>query len=86
MALKTGASHSLATLLLTLISALLIHFLRHVGVFENFFDYLLDLSLKFSEWLNRSMSINITYEIFPTLFVAAILAFAWGIVFHFARK
>ncbi len=86
MALKTGASHSLATLLLTLISALLIHFLRHVGVFENFFDYLLDVSLKFSEWLNRSMSINITYELFPTLFVAAILAFAWGIVFHFARK
>lgn len=86
MALKTGISHSLATLLLTLISALLIHFLRHMGVFENFFDYLLEVSLKFSEWLNKSMNINITYELFPTLFVAAILAFAWGIVFHFVRK
>lgn len=86
MALKTGASHSLATLLLTLISAMLIHFLRHVGVFENFFDYLLGVSLNFSGWLGRSVGIQITYELFPTLFVAAILAFAWGIIFHIARK
>ena len=86
MALKTGASHSLATLLLTLISALLVHFLRHVGVFENFFNFLLGVSQNFSEWLSNSMGIQITYELFPTLFVAAILAFAWGIVFHIARK
>lgn len=86
MALKTGASHSLATLLLTLISALLVHFLRHAGVFENFFNFLQGVSLKFSEWLSNSMEVHITYELFPTIFVATILAFAWGIVFHFARK
>jgi hypothetical protein len=86
MALKTGASHSLATLCLTLISALLIHFLRHVGLFENFFNYLLNVSLNFSEFLRSAMGVTITFELFPTIFVAAILAFAWGIVFQIARK
>ncbi len=86
MAVKTGVSHLLATLLLTLISALLIHFLRHVGFFEGVFDYMLKLSLQFSEWLEKSTNIEIAHEIFPTVFVAAILAFAWGIIFHIARK
>lgn len=86
MAVKTGVSHLLATLLLTLISALLIHFLRHVGFFESVFDYMLKLSLQFSDWLEKSMNISIAHEIFPTVFVAAILAFAWGIIFHISRK
>jgi len=86
MAIKTGTSHSLATLLLTLISALLIHFLRHVGIFENIFDYMLKISFNFSLWLEKSLNIGITHELFPTLFVATVLAFIWGIIFHVSRK
>jgi hypothetical protein len=86
MALKTGTSHSLATLLLTLISALLIHFLRHVGFFEGIFEWLLKVSYSFSQWLEQSLSISITHELFPIVFVASMLAFVWGIIFHIARK
>jgi hypothetical protein len=86
MAIKTGFSHSLATLLLTVVGALLIHFLRHVGSFEKIFDFLLLTSFRFSQWLEQSMGIVINYELFPTVFIAAILAFVWGILFHVTRK
>ena len=86
MAVKTGFSHSLATLLLTLVGALLIHFLRHEGSFEKIFDFLLLLSLKFSGWLEQSMGIIINYELFPTVLIAAILAFIWGVLFQMTRK
>lgn len=86
MAIKTGFSHSLATLLLTLIGALLIHFLRHVGIFEKIFDFLLLASLQFSTWLSASFKIEISYELFPVVFVAAVLAFIWGIIFHLSRQ
>jgi hypothetical protein len=86
MAIKTGFSHSLATLLLTLIGALLIHFLRHVGIFERLFDFLLLTSLQFSSWLSTSFNIEISHELFPVVFVAAVLAFIWGIIFHLSRQ
>jgi hypothetical protein len=85
MAIKTGFSHALATLLLTLVSSLLVYFLRHVGLFERIFDVLISISFRFTQWLERSMSINISYEIFPVVFVAAILAFIWGVIFQISR-
>ncbi len=47
---------------------------------------MLKLSLQFAEWLEKSTNIEIAHEIFPTVFVAALLAFAWGVIFHIARK
>jgi len=85
MAVKSGASHSLATLLLAIISALLIHYLKHVGIFENIFGSLHKLSFRFSAWLNKSFNIEITHELFPIIFVAALLAFVWGVIFHLTR-
>ena len=86
MAVKTGTSHALATLLLTLLSALLIHFLRDVGVFEKIFNFLLQISYNFSQWLENSTNITVSHEIIPVLFVATVLAFVWGMVFHLIRK
>jgi hypothetical protein len=86
MAIKSGFSHSLATLLLAIISALLIHFLSSVGIFEHFFSYLLKMSDKFANWLENAVNIKIAHELFPTIFVASLLAFVWGIVYHIRRN
>ena len=86
MALKTGSSHALATLLLTLISALLIYFLKDVGVFEIIFEYILAQSYSFSMWLGNNFNIQIHHEIFPIALVAALLAFVWGFFYHISRK
>jgi hypothetical protein len=86
MAIKTGSSHALATLLLTLVSALLIYFLKDVGAFETIFDYMLEQSYRFSAWLENNFNVQIHHEIFPIALVAALLAFLWGFFFHITRK
>jgi thiamine transporter ThiT len=85
MALRSGLSHSMATLLLGIISALLIKFLSKIGIFDRFFDYLLGLSDKFSNWLEKTMEIKISHELFPIIFVATLLAFLWGVIYHIRR-
>ena len=86
MAMKSGISHSLATLVLTLLSALLLGYLKHIGVFEGFFDFLTAGSLKFSMWLESSFDIVVNHEMIVPVVVASVLAFVWGIVYHFARS
>lgn len=86
MAIKTGFSHSMATLLLTILSALLIYFLRDVGIFERIFDYLTGVSYRVSIWFERIFHVSISYEIFPIIFVAAVLAFLWGVIYHISRR
>jgi len=86
MALKAGFSHSLATLILTLLSALLLGYLKHIGVFEKFFDFLTARSLTFSLWLERSFNIVVNHEMIVPIVVASVLAFVWGIVYHITRS
>lgn len=85
MAIKNGVSHSFATLLLTLISALLIGYLKYIGMFEVIFDYMDLIFFNFSNWLAKFFDIEISYEIFIPVFVASVLASIWGIIFHIAR-
>jgi hypothetical protein len=86
MAIKSGFSHSFATLILTVISSLLLHLLKDNGFFDKTFGFLSTCSMKFTEILEKTTEIRIAHELFPTLFIACILAFLWGIVFHIARK
>ncbi len=86
MAIKTGFSHSLATLLLTIVSALLIYFLKDVGVFSQIFSFLLDISFRLSVWIERTQGVSINYELIPVVIVAGILAFIWGVIYHISRK
>jgi len=84
MAYKSGLSHSLATFFSILVSALVTEYFKKF--FPKFFEILSIIGLRLSMWIEKSTSFKISYEIFSILFIAIILAFLWGIVYHFARK
>jgi hypothetical protein len=85
MALKTGFSHALATLILTLLSALLVAYLNTVGIFNHIFTFLNVYTLKISQWLETTLKMQIPHELIVPVMVASVMAFVWGLFFHIVR-
>ena len=85
MAMRSGFSHAFATLILTVLSALLVGYFNHVGISSRIFNYLNSVSLKVSLWLENALSIHVSHELIVPLMVATVMAFIWGILFHFVR-
>jgi hypothetical protein len=56
----------------------LIHFLKDEGFFERIFDFLDEILVKFSQRLEQSIGIIISHELFPPIFILAVLAFFMG--------
>lgn len=85
MAMKTGVSHSSATLLLTIVGTLLTEYLRHLGVFRHVFEFLEMVSVHFSSLLRALFNLNVRQDVLVPAVVASLLAFLWGVVFHLIR-
>jgi len=85
MPLKTGSSHALATLLLTVISAILIEFLRELGYISLIIRYLDGVAGYLAHTISSSFNVPISGQFFTIVLTSSVLAFIWGMVFHVSR-
>jgi hypothetical protein len=85
MPLKTGSSHALATLILTVISAILIEFLRELGFISVVISYLDGVAGYLSNSISNTFNVPISGHFFSIVLTSSILAFVWGMVFHVSR-
>ena len=86
MAVKSGTSHALAALILTILSAILIRYIEIKGFFEGVLSFL-DRAGNMMIGLIVSFS-NVELEIamVKPLMVATILCFIWGVIYHYSRN
>lgn len=85
MPVKSGTSHAVAALSLTLLSSLLINYLRHTGLLGGFMDALTEMSVSWSMFLQTNFQIDIHQEVFAPLLMATLMAFVWGLIYHMFR-
>lgn len=86
MALKSGASHAFSTLILTLIGAILVQYLKYVSFFEYLFKINESLAAFFAHSFNLFALVHLPVELFEYILIAFILSFIWGIAFRFIRS
>lgn len=86
MALKSGASHAFSTLILTLLGAVLVQYLKYVSFFEYLFKVNESLATFLAHSFNLLALVHLPVKLFEYILIAFILSFIWGIAFHFIRS
>jgi len=85
MALKAGASHAFSTLLLTLLAAILIQYLKEIRFFEFIFRINEFNANLIAPNLSTFFNIEVPVVLIEYLSFAFILSFIWGLIYHYAR-
>lgn len=85
MALKSGASHAFFTLLLTLVGAVLVQYLKHVSFFEHFFRFNEWMAVLLANSINLIALVQVPVELLEYVTIAFFLSFLWGVGYHLAR-
>lgn len=85
MAVKTGTSHAASTLVMTLISVIMVQYLKQVRFFESIFELNEYLARQFAAGLHLLAMVYIPVQIVEFLIIAFVLSFFWGIAYHFSR-
>ena len=83
MAVKSGISHTLATILGMVISAIFVEYVK-IWV-PTLFKILDKIGIWIFQWLYKYVGVKIPQDIFVPLLVASFLAFLWGVLYHAAR-
>ena len=86
MAVKSGASHALSALILTILSAILIKYAEKTRIFEGVIFFLEVLARKLINFILFLIDIELEIEIVKPILIATILCFFWGVVYYFSRK
>lgn len=81
---KSGFSHALAAVLSFIVGAIALEFFKPVFPFVH--KALFKIGIFFADLLNSSTGIHIDPVIFSVAFIAFILSFLWGVLYHYARR
>lgn len=85
MALKTGSSHAISTLVLTLAAAIAVQYLKHVSFFDSVFALNAVIAQKLSFFIKLLIITEVPTEMIEYTLVAFLLSFVWGIAYHHSR-
>ena len=85
MALKTGTSHALSTLLLTLSAAIAVQYLKHVKFFDSLFIVNESLAQQISYFIKLFILMEVASEWIEYALFAFLLSFLWCIAYHYSR-
>jgi hypothetical protein len=85
MALKSGASHAFSTLILTMVGALLVQYLKHVSFFEYLFKINESIAIFLANGINMLALVYVPTELLEYVTIAFFLSFLWGVGYHLAR-
>ena len=85
MAYKSGSSHALSTLLLTLAGATLVKYLSHVQLFDWLFGYLSRLAGLIADLFHLLLMVELPTEFIEYVLLGSMLSFVWGVVYHIKR-
>jgi len=85
MALKTGSSHAISTLFLTLTAAIAVQYLKHVAFFDSVFALNAAIAQKLSFFIKLLIITEVPSEMIEYTLVAFLLSFVWGIAYHHSR-
>lgn len=86
MALKSGSSHAFSTLLLTILAAVFVQYLKEVMFFHYLFRINEVVSVYVASFLSYFFSVSIPALMIEYLFFAFFLSFLWGVVYHYSRS
>lgn len=81
---KSGFSHGLAAFFAMIVAAIVIDFFR--PLFPTLYKFLINLGLVVANFINGKLGTHIDPVIFTVGFITFILAFIWGVLYHFARR
>ncbi len=85
MAIKSGSSHALSTLIMTISGAILIQYLKEVRFFESLFWLIRFVSDYIQFWISMMFSVIIPLEYLDFITIAGLLSFLWGVSYHYLR-
>lgn len=85
MALKSGTSHAMATLTMTISGAILVHYLKEILFFESLFRVIRGVSDYMQFWISILLNVVIPVEYLDFITLAGLLSFLWGAGYHFIR-
>ncbi|MEP2445765.1 MAG: hypothetical protein ABJI69_00945 [Balneola sp.] len=89
MAVKSGTSHAISTFLLTMISGILVYQYHELFYYSMdrfpLINFVHKSALKI-QYLFTISGYDIDSGVIETVFVASILSFFWGVVYHYSRK
>ena len=85
MALKSGSSHAMATLIMTISGAILIQYLKEVLFFESLFWLIRSVSDYIQFWISMLLNVIIPVEYLDFITLAGLLSFLWGVSYHYIR-
>ena len=83
MAAKSGASHGLAAFLSLLVGGTLVDWLR--PEFPVLFTYLSKAAVAVAACVERTFYVHLPARAFVMAFVAFMLSFLWGVLYHLKR-
>ena len=85
MALKSGSSHALSTLIMTISGAILIQYLKEARFFDGLFTVIRFISDYLQFWITILFSVFIPVEFIDFITIAVLLSFLWGVSYHYVR-